>query len=123
MPQNPLERAFGTYRITLRKTDHVDGRPTPHVEIWKGNRKLGNYDMATGRALFSPKAATPHRIQRAIEGYLRDRQVQRKVREMIEESYFDLSKPAGQYGGVPRGVKVTISVEYTEESLRIGGRG
>ena len=46
MVVGPLERVYGRYRITLRKVDHVTyGRPTPHVEIWKGNRKIGNVEF------------------------------------------------------------------------------
>jgi hypothetical protein len=103
----PLERVYGKYRITLRKVDHVtSGRPTPHVEIWKGKSKIGNFDMASGRALFKSEAQTPQKIQQAIESYLNDPQVQIKVKEMIEASYFDLSKPIGVYGGIPRGFRV-----------------
>jgi len=114
---HPLERVYGTYRITLRKIDHISGRPTPHVEVWKGNRKIGNFDMASGKVLFKSEQIAPIKIRKAIEAYLNDFQVKEKIKEMIEASYFDLSKPAGQYGGIPKGFKVTISVKYTEESL------
>ncbi|MFC1514926.1 hypothetical protein ACFL5X_03395 [Candidatus Omnitrophota bacterium] len=117
MKRGPLERNYGRYRLTLRKSDHLNVRPTPHVEIWKGSRKIGNYDMATSRALFKKDVNTPNSIKEAITDYLSDPQVVQKVENMIEESYFDLSKPAGEYGGIPRGFKVTITVEYTKESL------
>ncbi|KJS11856.1 MAG: hypothetical protein VR67_11790 [Peptococcaceae bacterium BRH_c8a] len=113
----PLEKSYGKYRITLRKIDHANGRPTPHVEIWKGNKKLGNYDMASGKALFRANSDTPEVIKKAISNYLNDQQVSKKIIEMIEASFFDLSKPAGTYGGIPRGFKVTISVEFTSQSL------
>jgi len=118
MSSKPLERVYGRYRITLRKIDHAKGRPTPHIEIWKENRKVGNYDMATGEPLFKEDAKLPQTIKGAIADYLNDPQVVRKVKNMIEKSYFDLSKLAGDYGGIPRGFKVTITVEYTEKSLR-----
>lgn len=118
MPVGPLERRYGKYRITLRKAEHIQGRwPTPHVEIWKGNRKVGNYDIASGRILFKPHLDTPREIQKSIEDFLNDNQVKQKIKEMIEQSYFDLSKPVGYYGGIPRGFKATITVEFTEESL------
>ena len=114
----PLERPYGRYRITFRKNDHVQGRPTPHVEVWKGTRKIGNFDMATGRPLFGGGfQTTPREIIDSIGQYLRDPQVQKKVLEAIQTSFFDLSKPAGTYGGIPRGFKATVHVEYTEDSL------
>jgi len=115
--QGPLERIYGKYRITLRKNDHIKGRPSPHIEIWKGSRKIGNYDMASRKPLFKESVNTPHVIRDAITDYLRDPQVVRKIKAMIKESYFDLSKQAGEYGGIPRGFKATITVEYTENSL------
>ena len=117
MGNKPLEKVYGRYRITLRKDDHVSGHPSPHVEIWKGNRKIGNFDMSSGKPLFKRELSTPSAIQEAISRYLQDPDVIKKVKEMIAESYFDLSKPAGNYGGIPRGFKVNISVEYTEKSL------
>lgn len=114
----PLERVYGRYRITLRKSDHVKGRPSPHVEVWKGNRKLGNFDMASGKTLFKHYLHTPKEIEEAIKDYLNDKQVKIKLKEMIEASYFDLSKLAGEYGGIPKGVRVSISVEFTEDSLK-----
>jgi hypothetical protein len=108
----PLERRYGSYRITFRKSEHLQGRPTPHVEVWKGNRKVGNYDMASGKPLPGSKALP--RVSEFLEGYLTDPQVQRKVANAIEDSFFDLSKPAGQYGGIPRGFKVTVHVEIPE---------
>jgi hypothetical protein len=74
--------------------------------------------MASGRALFEADAHVPKRIQEAIADHLRDPQVQRKVTGTIKRSFFDLSRPAGEYGGIPRGFRVTVSIEYTEESLR-----
>lgn len=116
----PLEKVYGRYRITLRKDDHVAQgfRPTPHVEIWKDQRKIGNYDMASGDVLFKLCYETPNVIREAIRDYLKDPQVKKKIKEMIEVSYFDLSKPIGEYGGIPRGFKATITVEFTEESLK-----
>jgi hypothetical protein len=38
---------------------------------------------------------------------------------MIEQSFFDLSKPIGIYGGIPKGFKATITVEFTEPSLNL----
>jgi len=37
---------------------------------------------------------------------------------MIEQSFFDLSKSIGSYGGIPRGFKATITVEFTEQSIK-----
>jgi hypothetical protein len=74
--------------------------------------------MASGRALFEADAHVPKRIQEAIADHLRDPQVQRKVTGTIKRSFFDLSRPAGEYGGIPRGFRATVSVEYTEKSLR-----
>jgi hypothetical protein len=51
MTNFPLEKHYGKYRLTVRKGEHLNGRPTPHIEIWKGSSKLCNYDMATGRPL------------------------------------------------------------------------
>ena len=113
MSDGPLERVFGKYRIIFRKADHVEGRPTPHVELWKGSRKIGNYDMATGRPLFD-RAPVHNTVTKFLENYLGDPQVKRKVKEAIEASFFDLSKPAGQYGGIPRGFKVEVKVDILE---------
>lgn len=113
--KGPLERNYGNYRITFRKSEHLEGRPTPHVEVWKGRRKVGNYDMASGRPLPGSKALP--RVDEFIRRYLTDPQVQRKVMAAIEESFFDLHKPAGEYGGIPRGFKATVSVYVQEEYL------
>ncbi len=114
----PLERPYGRYRITFRKNDHTEGKSTPHVEIWKGTRKIGNFDMASGRSLYNRSGYnSPKEIRDAIENYLKDPQVKKKVAEAIEQSFFDLSKTAGQYGGIPKGFKATVTVEFTEESL------
>ncbi|MDD4957336.1 MAG: hypothetical protein PHH49_04930 [Candidatus Omnitrophica bacterium] len=118
MNNGPLERQYGRYRITFRKDDHVCGRtPSPHVEIWKGSKKLGNFDMASGKAEYKRQPLPPKEIRQAIAKYLGDPQVVRKVTEMIKGSYFDLAKPAGEYGGIPKGFKVTISVAYSYKSL------
>jgi len=115
MAKGPLSRTYGLYNIVLRKIDHVgSGRPTPHIEVWKGRRKVGNYDMATGRGLTKTDPHMPNDVKKNLSNYLNDEQVQRKIMEMIEASYFDLSKAAGDYGGKPRGFKVVISVEYVE---------
>jgi hypothetical protein len=116
----PLERTYGIYTIIFRKSDHVgnDGRPSPHVEVWKRLRKVANYDIASQRVLFKSGSEVPGEIQRAIQSYIKDPQVQRKITEMIIASYFDLSKPAGEYGGIPRGFKAVVTVEYTKESLK-----
>lgn len=113
MADGPLERVYGKYRIIFRKSDHVEGRPAPHVELWKGSRKIGNYDMATGRPLFGG-APVHNTVARFIENYLNDSQVKKKVKEAIEASFFDLSKPAGQYGGIPRGFKAEVKVDILE---------
>jgi len=117
LKNDPLERTYGVYRITLRKNDHIAGRPTPHVEVWKKSRKLGNYDMASGKIIFKSDLNVPKAIKNAIADYLKDPQVIKKIESMIRESYFDLSKPAGQYGGIPRGFRASILVEYTADSL------
>ena len=39
----------------------------------------------------------------------------KKIKEAIEQSFFDLSKYAGQYGGIPRGFKVTVHVDILEK--------
>lgn len=110
--QCPPERKYGRYRITFRKDDHVgNGRPTPHVEVWKGNRKIGNYDMASGRPINGQ--AFP-RVNEFLGRYLKDRQVQKKVAEAIKSGFFDLSKPAGHYGAFPLGFKATVFVEILE---------
>lgn len=112
--RGPLERKYGRYRITFRKDDHVgNGRPTPHVEVWKGNKKIGNYDMASGRPINGQ--ALP-RVNEFLGQYLKDPQVQRKVKEAIESSFFDLSKPAGQYGAIPLGFKATVFVKILENT-------
>lgn len=122
MVSGPLERPYGRYRLTFRKADHTSSNstspPSPHIEVWKGNRKLGNYDPASAKVLFSPQAHVPNDIKKAIRSYLHDPQVREKVKQAIEESFFDLSKPAGEYGGIPKGFWVTVSVEYTKKSLR-----
>jgi hypothetical protein len=118
MIEFPLERVYGKYRLTIRKTDHANGRPTPHIEIWKGNRKLGNFDMATGRPLFKSDAALPKNIITALTDYINDKQVQDKIKSMIEQSFFDLSKPIGTYGGIPRGFRAILTVEFTQSSLK-----
>ncbi len=109
----PLERTYGSYRITFRKSEHLQGRPTPHVELWKGVHKVGNYDMASGKPLPGNKAFP--RVNDFIKKYLTDAQVQKKVKAAIEESFFDLSKVAGTYGGIPRGFKVTVHVQIPEK--------
>jgi hypothetical protein len=113
MTDGPLERVYGKYRIIFRKSDHVSGRPTPHVELWKGSRKIGNYDMATGRTLYD-NAPVHVSVAKFLENYLKDPQVQRKVKDAIESSFFDLSKAAGEYGGIPKGFKVEVKVEILE---------
>jgi len=109
----PLERKYGRYRITFRKAEHIQGRPTPHVEVWKGTRKVGNYDMSSGRPLPGSKALP--KVNEFLKSYLKDPQVQRKVKETLEASFFDLSKHAEQYGGIPRGFKVTVHADVIEE--------
>lgn len=109
----PLERHYGAYRITFRKSEHTEGKPTPHVEVWKAQRKVGNYDMSSGKPLPGWKALP--RINEFLEKYLKDDQVQKKVKAAIEESFFDLSKITGQYGGIPRGFRVTVHVQLLEE--------
>lgn len=109
----PLERVYGNYRIIFRKSEHLQGRPTPHVEVWKDNRKIGNYDMASGKPL--PGCKSVHNtVKKFLQDYLQDPQVQRKIIEAIKESFFDLSKVAGQYGGIPKGFKVEIKVGVQE---------
>lgn len=109
----PLERTYGSYRITFRKSEHLEGRPTPHVEVWKGIHKVGNYDMASGAPLPGNKAFPG--VNKFIQLYLTDPQVQKKVKAAIEESFFDLHKVAGDYGGVPKGFKVTVHVQILED--------
>lgn len=113
MPSGPLERVYGKYRIIFRKTDHANGRPTPHVELWKGARKVGNYDMATGRPLYGHNPVH-NTVADFIKKYLTDPQVQRKVKEAIQASFFDLSKAAGDYGGIPRGFRAEVKVDILE---------
>lgn len=113
MTDGPLERIYGKYRIIFRKSDHVSVRPTPHIELWKGPKKIGNYDLATGQPLYN-KAPVHVSVAKFLENYLKDPQVQKKVKEAIEASFFDLSKPAGEYGGIPRGFKVEIKVDIPE---------
>ncbi len=115
MKDLPLERIYGKYRLTIRKTDHVNGRPTPHIEIWKGRRKLGNFDVATGRPVFKSDQSPPNKIANALADYLNDEQVKSKIKSMIEQSFFDLSKPIGAYGGIPHGFKATITVEFNQK--------
>ena len=134
--EGPLERHYGSYRITFgiaeqleeepathievwrdeRKVKEYDidlgEGPTPHVEVWKGRHKVGNYDMASGRPL--PGWEAFPRVNEFIRQYLTDKQVQRKLMAAIEGSFFDLHKPAGQYGGIPKGFKVTVSVGIEE---------
>lgn len=102
MSDHPLERVYGNYSIILRKSEHVNGRPTPHVEIWKGKNKVGNYDMATGRPIFKKDMSIPTKIQNSLSDYLNDPQVKEKIKSMIKQSFFDLSKPIGEYGGIPK---------------------
>jgi len=113
MNSGPLERVYGQYRIIFQKTDHSQGRPSPHVELWKGRRKIGNYDMATGRPLFGRGPIHPS-VNKFLEQYLKDPQVQKKVMMAIESSFFDLSKVAGEYGGIPKGFKVEVKVKILE---------
>ena len=108
----PLQRVYGKYTIQFRKSEHVDGRPTPHVELWKSGQKIGNYDMATGRQLHGKNVHAT--VAKFLEDYLKDPQVQKKVKSAIEESFFDLSKPAGEYGGIPKGFSVRVEVEVLE---------
>ena len=109
----PIERVYGHYRIIFRKSEHLQGRPTPHVEVWKDNRKIGNYDMASGEPLPGWKPVH-NTVKEFLRNYIRDPQVQKKISEAIKESFFDLSKVAGQYGGIPKGFKVEIKVEIQE---------
>lgn len=113
MSEGPLERIYGKYRIIFRKTDHINARPSHHVELWKGSKKIGNYDMASGRPLFG-NAPVHNSVAKFLEDYLGNPQVQKKVKEAIENSFFDLSKPAGEYGGIPKGFKVEVKVEILE---------
>ena len=110
--QGPLERHYGRYRITFRLGEHTEGRPTPHIEVWKGFNKVGNYDMASGRPLPGSKAFP--RVDEFIRSYLTDPQVVKKIKDAIQLSIFDLSKPAGNYGGIPRGFKAIVYVEIPE---------
>lgn len=113
MPIGPMERVYGQYRIIFRKAEHLAGRPTPHVEVWKGNKKIGNYDMASGEP--QPGSKPVHKtVKEFIEKYLSDPQVQAKVKEAIEGSFFDLSKVAGDYGAIPKGFKVEVKVQVLE---------
>lgn len=113
MAQGPMERVYGKYRIIFRKCEHLAGRPTPHVEVWKANRKIGNYDLASGKSLHGSKAVH-NTVRNFLRQYLTDPQVQQKVKAAIKGSFFDLSKPAGQYGGIPKGFKVEVKVEILE---------
>ncbi len=115
MPKSlPLERTYGSYRISFRKSEHLDGRPTPHVELWKGFEKIGNYDMASGEPLPGSKR-TSDKVKQFMKDYLTDPQVQKKVMQAIKESFFDLSKPAGKYGGIPKGFKAVVFVSLDEK--------
>ena len=117
MSNGPLERPYGKYYIVFRKADHTSstgGRATPHVEVWKGRHKIGNFDMATGTPLGNAKQVHVS-VKDFIRNYLTDPQVKRKVKESIESSFFDLSKPAGQYGGIPKGFSARVSVEVPED--------
>jgi hypothetical protein len=69
--------------------------------------------MSSGCPLPGSKALPP--VNDFIKNYLTDPQVQRKVKAAIEESFFDLSKPAGKYGGIPRGFKVTVAVNILDK--------
>jgi hypothetical protein len=109
----PLKRKFGEYDLVFRKSEHTEGRPTPHVEIWKAGRKIGNYDMASGRPLPSHKPLSKKLVE-FLNEYLSDAQVRRKLGEAITSSFFDLSKPAGTYGAVPKGFKAVVTVEIPE---------
>jgi len=113
MKQGPLERHYGRYRITFRKSEHTVGRPTPHVEVWKGSRKIGNYDIASLEPLPGWKQL-PNSVTKFLHDYFSDRQVIGKIKEAIEGSFFDLSKYAGQYGDIPRGFKATVHVDIPE---------
>jgi len=109
----PLEKHYGRYRIIFRKSEHINGRPTPHIEIWKGNKKIGNYDIASRTAL-NKRTPLPNSVSLFLDRYLSDHQVISKLKDAIENSFFDLSKYAGQYGGIPKGFKVTVHVEIPE---------
>lgn len=113
MNSGPMERVYGNYRIIFRKSEHIGGRPTPHVEVWKGQRKIGNYDMASGEELYH-RTPIHNSVKIFLRNYITDKQVQRKIKEAIEGSLFDLSKPAGQYGGIPKGFKVEVKVSILE---------
>lgn len=115
MTSGPLARNYGSYRIEFRKSEHIQGRPTPHVELWKGRNKVGNYDMSSGRPLPGSKAMPA--VNEFIQRYLSDNQVRKKIMDAIESSFFDLSKVAGEYGAIPRGFKVTVSVSIDEGYL------
>jgi len=69
--------------------------------------------MATGRPLHK-NYPTHSTVNQFLESYLRDPQVQRKVKDAIESSFFDLSKAAGEYGGIPRGFKAEVKVDILE---------
>ena len=117
MSNLPLQKVYGTYSIVFRKADHTShsgGRGTPHVEVYKGGRKVGNYDMATGSPL--PGSKPVHKsVLEFLRKYLKDPVVQKKVSEAIELSFFDLSKPAGQYGAVPKGFSAKVVVDIVEQ--------
>lgn len=115
---NPIERVFGSYRISFRKAEQLAGRPTPHVEVWKERRKIGNYDMASGEPLPGSKPVS-QKVAQFIKDYLTDPRVQNKVKDAIEESFFDLSKPAGDYGAIPRGFKAEVRVWIPEDNAKI----
>jgi hypothetical protein len=55
------------------------------------------------------------KVNEFLLGYLTDQQVQRKVIEAIESSFFDLHKAAGEYGGIPKGFRVTVHVRVVEQ--------
>lgn len=113
----PLERIYGQYRLTFRKSEHLNGHATPHIEVWKGRRKIGNYDMASGKPL--PGSKPVHQsVQVFLKDYLTDNQVQRKIAEAIRSSLFDLHKVAGDYGAIPKGFKVTVNVEIVETDIQ-----
>jgi len=116
--QQPLSRKYRRYRFVFRLAEHIPpvGRPSPHVEVWKGARKIGNYDIATGEPIIQRKyPRLSEKFKNAINGYIRDDQVKEKLKKAIEISLFDLSKSAGKYGGVPKGVSVVVKVNFPDD--------
>ena len=111
----PLERRYRAYRFVFRLAEHTEGqRPSPHVEVWKSHRKIGNYDFATGEPLFNQAARLSEEARGVIEGYIRDPQVREKILGAARSSLFNLAKPAGTYGGVPRGVRVIVTAQFID---------